>query len=288
MESGYEPGLPEAGMNRRPHLLHLLIGALAVLWVLPFVWMVCASVKAPADVFAATFLPWDGLSRLTLDNYRALLGDFPFLGWLLNSLFLASAQTVIVVLLASLGGFALATYRFRGRTTVTALLLLTLLVPGQVLLPSTYELVSAFGWIDSYAAILVPGALSVFGLLLFRAAMSGVPAELLHAARIDGASELRLWWDIALPSVRPTVGAFTLMSFTGTWNSFLWPQIVLQDESRYHLPIGMTSLIGLPEHDVPYGLLMAGTLLSILPVVALFAVLHRDFHTGVMTGAVKG
>jgi ABC-type glycerol-3-phosphate transport system permease component len=275
-------------VKRRPHVLQLLVVTAAALWLLPFVWLVCASFKAPADFFSASFLPWNDLGRLTLDNYRLLLGNFPFLAWLLNSLFLASAQTVIVVLLSSLGGFALATYRFRGRGVVITVMLLTLLVPGQVLLPSTYELVNHFGWIDSYAAILVPGAISVFGMLLFRAAMGAVPSELLHAARIDGAGELRLWWDIALPSVRPTVGAFTLMSFTATWNSFLWPQIVLQDESRYHLPIGMTSLIGLPEHDVPYGLLMAGTLLSVLPVVALFAVLHRDFHTGVMTGAVKG
>jgi ABC-type glycerol-3-phosphate transport system permease component len=275
-------------MSRRPHVLQLTICAIAALWLLPFAWMVCASFKAPADFFSSTFLPWGDLGRLTLDNYRALLGNFPFFGWLLNSLFLASVQTVVVVLLSSLGGFALATYRFRGRGWMVALMLLTLMVPGQVLLPSTYELVNSFGWIDSYLAILVPGAMSVFGILLFRATMSAVPPELLHAARIDGAGELRLWWDIVLPSVRPTVGAFTLMSFTGTWNSFLWPQIVLQDESRYHLPIGMTSLVGLPEHDVPYGLLMAGTLLSILPVVALFALLHRDFHTGVMTGAVKG
>lgn len=275
-------------MSRRPYLLQLLVCACALLWLLPFVWMVCASFKSPADFFSSTFLPWHDLGRVTLDNYRALFASFPFFGWLLNSLFLASAQTVIVVLLSSLGGFALAHYRFRGRTTMVAVLLLMLLVPGQVLLPSTYELVNALGWIDSYTAILVPGAISVFGILLFRAAMSAVPPELLHAARIDGAGELRLWWDIALPSVRPTVGAFTLMSFTGTWNSFLWPQIVLQDEDKYHLPIGLTSLVGLPEHDVPYGLLMAGTLLSILPVMALFVLLHREFNAGVVSGAVKG
>jgi ABC-type glycerol-3-phosphate transport system permease component len=267
--------------------LQLTLMALAVLWLLPFVWMLCASVKPQAEFFRSTFLPWGNLGALTLDHFRALLGDRPFLTWLLNSLFLASAQTVVVVLLSSLGGFALAVYRFRGRSAVVWVMLLTLMIPGQVLLPSTYELVNALGWIDHYAALLVPGAVSVFGILLFRAAMSAVPMELLHAARIDGASELRLWWDIALPSLRPTVGAFTLVSFTATWNSFLWPQIILQDEAKYHLPIGVTSLMGLPEHDVPYGVLMAGTLLSILPVVLLFAVLHRDFHTGVAAGTVK-
>ncbi len=272
----------------RPHLLQVVLIGLAALWLVPFVWMLCASVKAPGDFFSYTFLPWGHLDRLTLANYSGLITQRPFLTWMLNSLFIASVQTVVVVLLSSLAGFALAKYHFRGRRAIMVMMLATLLVPGQVLLPATYELVHNLGWIDSYAAILVPGALSVFGIFLFRAAIAAVPDELMHAARIDGAGELRLWWDIALPSVRPSVGAFTLMSFTGTWNSFLWPQIVLQDENKYHLPIGMTSLTGLPEHDVPYGMLMAGTLLSVLPVIALFALLHRDFHTGMMTGAVKG
>jgi ABC-type glycerol-3-phosphate transport system permease component len=260
----------------------------AGLWLVPLVWLLCASFKGPAEFFSSTLLPWDRLGSLTFDNYRDLFTTRPFLGWLVNSLFIASTQTVMMVLLSSLGGFALARYRFRGQGMVVALMLCTLLMPGQVLLPSTYELVRQFGWIDSYFAILVPGAVSVFGILLFRAAMQAIPDELFHAARIDGAGELRLWWDIALPSVRPMVGVFTLMSFTGSWNSFLWPQIVLQDEAKYHLPIGLTSLMGLPQQDVPYGMLMAGTVLSVLPVIALFAMLHRDFTAGVMTGAVKG
>jgi ABC-type glycerol-3-phosphate transport system permease component len=270
-------------MKRTPWVMQMLLCALALVWLLPVLWMAAASLKPTSEFFRTTFLPLDP-TRWTLDHYRALLVDLPFLTWLVNSLFLASAQTVLVVLVSSLAGFALATYRFNGRSLVTTTLLLTLLVPGQVLLPSTYALVASFGWIDHYAAILVPGMLSVFGILWFRVAMSGVPNELLAAARLDGASELRLWWDIALPWVRPMVAVFTLMSFTTTWNAVLWPQIVVQDEGRYHLPIGLTSLIGLPERDVPYGLVMAGTLLAILPVVALFALLHRDFAAGVRGG----
>jgi ABC-type glycerol-3-phosphate transport system permease component len=267
-------------MKRTPWLVQVLLGGLALVWVTPVWWMIAASLKPTSEFFRTTFLPLDP-TRWTLDHYRTLLGELPFLTWLINSLFLASAQTVLVVLVSSLAGFALASYRFRGRALVTTLLLVTLLVPGQVLLPSTYALIAELGWIDHYAAILVPGALSVFGILWLRTAMSGIPAELLAAARLDGASELRLWWDIALPSVRPMVAVFALMSFTTSWNTFLWPQIVIQDESRYHLPIGLTSLIGLPERDVPYGLVMAGTLLAIVPVVALFALLERDFSAGV-------
>jgi ABC-type glycerol-3-phosphate transport system permease component len=193
-----------------------------------------------------------------------------------------------VVALSSLGGFALAKYRFRGRKALMLVMLATLLVPGQVLLLPNYEVMYALGWLDTYAAILVPSAVSVFGMFLFRQAMLSVPDELLQAGRIDGCSELRLWWEVALPIVRPMVGAYTLLSFMGAWNSFLWPQVVLQDPARYTLPIGLSNMIGLPEYQTHYGVLMAGTLLSILPVGVLFFVLQRDFVAGLASGAVKG
>ncbi len=168
------------------------------------------------------------------------------------------------------------------------IMLSTMLLPSQVLLPGSYELMYHLGWLDNYAAILVPGAVSVFGMLLFMQAMRGVPDELLQAGRVDGCSEFRLWWEVALPIVRPMTGAFTLLAFMAAWNSFLWPAIVLQTQTKYTLPIGLTNMIGLPEYQTPYGVLMAGTLLSILPVVILFFALQRDFISGLSTGAVKG
>ena len=134
----------------------------------------------------------------------------------------------------------------------------------------------------------MPGAVSVFGIFLFMQSMRLVPDELLHAARVDGCSELRLWWEIALPIVRPMIGAYTLLSFIANWNSFLWPQIILQSERKYTLPIGLANMMGLPEFQAPYGVLMAGTLLSILPVAVLFFVLQKDFIAGLTSGAVKG
>src|SRR5439155_14132245 len=159
---------------------------------------------------------------------------------------------------------------------------------SQVLLPSSYELMYKIGWLDSYAAIIVPGAVSVFGMFLFMQAMKTVPDELLQAGRVDGCSELRLWWEVALPIVRPMIGAYTLLSFMGAWNSFLWPQIVLQSQNKYTLPVGLTNMLGLPEYQTPYGVLMTGTFLSIVPVAILFFILQRDFITGLASGAVKG
>ena len=269
--------------------LHATLLAAAAVMLLPFAWLICASFKRGEDLFTYTFLPWDDLGRLTLDNYRALFADHPFGSWMLNSVFLASTHTVLVVTLSSMAGFALAKYRFRGRRLVMLAMLCTMLIPGVVLLPGSYELILRIGWIDSYLAILVPSAVSVFGSFLFRQAMlEGVRDELLEAARVDGCSELRLWWEVALPAVRPMTGAFTLMSFLAMWNSFLWPQVVLQDEGKYHLPIGLANLLNLPQYRSDYGLLMAGTVLSVLPVVVLFALLQREFIAGLTSGAVKG
>jgi lactose/L-arabinose transport system permease protein len=129
---------------------------------------------------------------------------------------------------------------------------------------------------------------SVFGIFLFMQSMKQVPDELLAAGRVDGCSELRLWWDVALPIVRPMIGAFTLLNFIANWNSFLWPQIILQDSSKYLLPIGLANMMSQGESQRSDGVLMAGTLLSILPVVVLFFVLQRDFIAGLASGAVKG
>jgi ABC-type glycerol-3-phosphate transport system permease component len=293
---------PSIGQQRRglagSIALHAVLVLLALVSLTPFLWLIAATFKTNAAMFSYLLLPLQThavvvegqppVQMLTFENYIVLFRDKPFLTWLLNSLFLSSLNTAIVVTLASLGGFALAKYRFAGKKPLMLMMLATMVIPGQVLLPSSYELMYHFGWLNSYAAILVPGAVSVFGMFLFMQAMKSVPDELLQCGRIDGCSELRLWWEVALPIVRPMIGAFTLLTFMGSWNSFIWPQIVLQDPKLYTLPIGLANLIGLPTDTTPYGMLMAGTLLSILPVVILFFILQRDFIAGLASGAVKG
>jgi ABC-type glycerol-3-phosphate transport system permease component len=268
-------------------LLHLLLIALAAMAVLPLLWLICAAFKSTGDLLSSTLLPWRHLDRLTLDNFRRL-GDQPFARWLVNSIFLSSLHTVLVVTLSSLGGFALAKYEFHGKRPIMLIMLGTMLLPSQVLVPGSYELMYHLHWIDSYLAIIVPGAVSAVGIILFRQAMLNVPDELLQSGRLDGCSELRLWWEIALPVVRPMIGAYTLLSFLSEWNSFLWPQIILQNEAKYTLPIGLNSLTGLPEYQHNYGIVMAATLVSILPVALLFFALQRDFISGLASGAVKG
>ena len=266
--------------------VHVVLVALACGAVLPFAWVLCAAFKTPVDLAASTLLPWHHLDRLTLENFRRLR-EFPLWRWAINSMFLASTHTVLVVTLGSLGGFALAKYEFAGKRFLTLIMLATLLLPPQVFLPGSYELINHLGWLDSYLAIIVPGAVSVFGIFLFRQAMLGVPDELLQCARLDGCSELRLWWEIALPLVRPMIGAYTLMAFLAEWNSFLWPQIVLQNEAKYTLTIGLNSLMGLTEYQYRYGVLMAATLLAVAPVAILFFALQGEFVSGLVEGSER-
>jgi ABC-type glycerol-3-phosphate transport system permease component len=267
--------------------IHVMLAIAAGVSLVPFVWLLCASVKTGDDLFKYTFLP-PAVRRLTIENYALLFKKQFFDRWVINTIFLASVQTILVVALASLGGFALAKYNFRFKKPLQGIMLATMLLPSQVLLPSMYELMNKFGWMNSYWSIIVPGAVSVFGMFLFRQAMQGVPDELLNAARVDGCSELRLWWEIALPVVRPMIGAFTLMSFLAAWNSFLWPSIMLEEQGKYTLTMGLANMAAMNQYQTQYGVLMAGTCLSVLPVMVLFFAMQKDFIAGLTTGAVKG
>lgn len=268
-------------------LLNVLLWSLALCAIGPLLWLAAAAFKQGPDLLTWSFLPWPHLDRLTLDNFRILWTDHPFGAWFVNSLFLASTQTLIATLLCSLGGFALARYRFYGKRLIYALMLLTVLVPSQVTLGGLYELMDRLGWVNTWSAILLPGAVSVFGLFLFRQALVGISEDLLDAARMDGCSEWRLWWSIAMPMVRPMTGAFVLLSFLATWNAYLWPQIILQDPARFTLPLGLANLLATPGARIEFGVLMAGTLVSLAPVMILFALANRELIPDLSRGGGK-
>jgi ABC-type glycerol-3-phosphate transport system permease component len=154
------------------------------------------------------------------------------------------------------------------------------------MLAPLYELICGLRLADTHVGLIVPGMVSVFGMFLFRQSMLQIPDEMVEAARVDGCSEFGVYWNIAVPVSRPMIGAFCLLSFMTTWNSFLWPQIILNTRDKFTLPIALNQMINLYEQD--YGVLMAGTLLSILPVMVLFFALQREFIAGLTAGAVKG
>jgi multiple sugar transport system permease protein len=259
------------------------LGGMACIMLAPLAWLICAAFKDSDDMFHYTFAS----PNPTLANFRYLLElDPPFYTYVINSVFVSSALVLLQLFFSSLAGFALAKYEFRGKRTLMVVMLSTMMIPGQILLAPMYDLLYRVGLIDTYWALTIPGAVSVFGIILFRQSMMQIPNDLLDAGRIDGCSEFRVYWDIVLPVSRPMIGAFTLISFMGAWNSFLWPQIVLNTRARFTLPVALNEMIGIYTQD--YGTLMAGTLVSILPVALLFFLLQKEFLAGLTAGAVKG
>ncbi len=271
-------------MKRRlvaiPLYAALVLGT--VVTMTPIVWLVAAALKGPDDLFHYLFFS----PRPSLHNFRVLFREVDFLRFFMNSVYYSGVSVLVQLFFASLGGFALAKYQFRGKRAIVIMMLSTMMIPGYVLLAPLYALIYRFGLMDSLLGLIVPGAVSVFGMFLFRQSMLGIPNDLLQAGRIDGCGEFRLYWDIALPVSRPMTGAFCLIAFMGAWNSFLWPQLILHTKERFVLPIALNQMVGMYSRE--YGTLMAGTLLSILPVIVLFFILQKEFISGLTAGAIKG
>jgi ABC-type glycerol-3-phosphate transport system permease component len=187
---------------------------------------------------------------------------------------------------SSMGGFALAKYRFTGRVPLMTFMLASMTIPGVVLTAPNFKVIFELGWMDTYLALLIPVAVSVFGIFLYRQAiLGGVPDDLVEAGRVDGCSEFRIYLQLVMPLVRPVTGAFCLISFLGAWNSFLAPNVYLQSQRKLTLPPVLNQYIG--EYAQHYGVFLAGTLLAIVPPAVLFFALQREFIAGLTSGAVK-
>ncbi|HWA08370.1 MAG TPA: carbohydrate ABC transporter permease [Opitutaceae bacterium] len=273
--------------------VYVVLTLCAVVMALPFAWIVTSSLKTKQDFFTSRFLPagdgflgvaWD---RLTLANYTQLFTQLGIPRALLNSLFYASVTSVLATLCCAMGGYALAKYEFRGRGLLTAIVLAALIIPPPLLLAPGYKLLWQLGLLNSYAGLILPALTPAFGVFLFRQAMlNGVPSELIDAARIDGAGEGRIFFTVALPLVRPMMGAFLLITFVGAWNNFIGPQVILQTPELFPLSVALNNLKGV--YGTEYGLITAGTVVSVAPVMCLFLLLQREFISGLTAGAVKG
>ncbi len=265
-------------------LIYTVLLIVSVLMLMPLFWLLNKTFTAHGEFFEYQLVTPPG--EMTTGNFDTLFSAIPFLRFMLNSIFIAGCSVMVQLFFSSLGGFALAKYEFRGKRMLIFLMLATLMIPGEVMLAPLFGLIYDLGMMNSYAGVIIPGMVSVFGMFLFRQSMLQIPDELLQSARIDGCSEFGIWWRMALPVSRPMIGAFCLIAFMGSWNSYIWPQIILHSESLYPLPIGVSQMVGTYRED--YGALMAGTLLSILPVVGLFFLLQKEFISGLTSGAVKG
>jgi multiple sugar transport system permease protein len=273
-------------MNRRTKsaLVHGVLIAGGALTLFPLFWMVSASFMASGE--ATTFPPHLVPAAPTLNQYRELFVRLRLGRALFSSTVVAVAVTVLSVFLNSMAGYAFAKLRFRGRDRLFGLLLIALVIPPQVGMLPLFLLMKQLHLINSYWGAIIPSLATVFGIFLVRQFMLGIPQELLEAARIDGASELRIYWSIVLPLARPILATLATFMFMSTWNDFMWPLIVLSDQSHYTLPVALANLSG--EHVLDVELMMAGAVLTVLPVLLLFIVLQRHYIAGLMAGSVKG
>src|SRR4051812_18295032 len=272
-----------------------ILACVGTVMLMPFAWLICAAFKDPAAMNDYTFFPPPSQvshETVNLENLKTLFtqtntvqGPVSFWTYIFNSIFLASAGTFISLVFSSMGGYAMAKYRFRGRSSVMTFMLASLTIPGVALLAPNFEVIWRIGWMDTYKALLIPGAVSVFGIFLYRQAMMGLPDDLIEAGRIDGCGEFRIYLTIIMPLVRPMTGAFCLITFLAAWNAFLGPNIYLQSQSKVTLPVVVNQYVG--TYKQQYGVFLAGTLVAIIPPAVLFFALQREFISGLTSGAVK-
>lgn len=264
-------------------LLHavLVIGAIAT--VVPLVWMISASLmpQGEASAYPPRFIP----SSITLENYRQLFVRLDIGRSLLNSTLIALTVTLLSLLINSMAGYAFAKLHFSGRERIFRGLVAALAIPSQVAMLPLFLLMKYLGLVNTYWGVIIPGMSSIFGIFLIRQYMLSIPDDLLDAARIDGASELRIYWTIVLPIARPVLVTLAIFTFMGAWNDFMWPLIVLTDDSKYTLPVAVAGLVG--EHALDIELMMAGAVVTVLPVLVMFLALQRYYIAGIMAGSVK-
>ncbi len=256
----------------------------ALIVLMPLVWMVSVSFMAPGE--AAAFPPPLFPSEPTLENYRTLFGTYGIGRYLANSVLVSTLATILALLFVVPAGYAFAKLRFSGREAVFQALVAAMVVPGQIgMLPLFLEL-KAMGLVNSYAGALVPWLAGIFGIFLVRQFCLSIPTELLEAARIDGASEGLILRRIVLPALKPVLITLALFIFLGSWNDFMWPLIVLADQDLYTLPVALAALSR--EHVQDNELMMAGSVVTVFPVLVLFLALQRHYLSGLLAGSIKG
>lgn len=265
-------------------ILNLALLLLVIATALPYLFMALSAFKENSEIFGEPITLWP--HNPTINNMKALLSTVPFARWYLNTAIVAICGTLLSVLLSSLAGFAFAKYNFRFKNVLFTLMLVTILIPFQVLLVPQFQIIRTLHWFNTYQALILPSVVTAFGIFLMRQYTLGVPNELLDSARVDGASEFGIWWRVVLPLVRPGLAVLAILSFTNHWNDFFWPLIVTTEPSMFVVNLGIASLVG--PYDYQYGILLSGALLASLPVIVAFLFFQRQFLEGLTAGAVKG
>lgn len=256
-----------------------------LLFCVPVYYMVTTSFKAESEVFA---LPIHWIPHeFSPQNYPEAFAVAPFGLYFYNSLVVAVVVVLSTLFFSALAGYGFAKFSFPGKNVAFILVLSTLMIPFQVLLIPLYLLVYSLGWANNYAGLIIPGALSAFGVFMMRQFCITLPDELLDAARIDGAGEIRIFWVIVLPLLMPPLASLAIITFLGSWNNFLWPLIVVNKDYLFTLPVGMT-VFSQPLRQPYWTYIMAVSTVATIPVIIVFLLLQRYFIQGVVLSGLKG
>jgi len=260
---------------------HLALGAAAAAVCLPFVWMLITSVKVPTDIFSGSFWP----SRFAWENYPRAWQAAPFGRYFYNTAFVAVATVVLQLFTSAAAAFAFARLRFFGREVLFYIILATMMVPEEVTLVANYITLYRLGWLDTYQALIIPWGASGFSIFLLRQFFAGVPDDLEDAAKIDGCSRFGFFWRVMLPLSRPALTTVALFSLVGSWNAFTWPLVVTNSQAMRTVQVGVSYFA--QELGTNYTLLMAAATFTVVPVLLLFAAVHKQFTEGIARSGLK-
>jgi multiple sugar transport system permease protein len=274
--------------NTSKVIAFIFLAFMALIWVVPIAWAVLSSFKSDAEIITKGYrlLP----IQWVLKNYVSLLTDntsAPITKWFLNSLFISTTHTILVLIVASMAAYAYARLNFKGREVIFLVLISTMMFPSIVNLVPLYKITDFLGWINTPLAVIVPGLGGVLNIYLIRQFMLGIPKEFDEAARVEGAGEFTIYTKIILPMIRPVLTVVALFSFTGSWNDFLWPSIVFNDVEKMPLTPGLKLLQGV--YDAEFAHLMAGAVLAMIPTFIVYLFAQKYFLEGLaLSSGVKG
>lgn len=265
----------------KKQLGRLILILIASFMIIPFLYMFMTSLRVTYTAYNFNF----ALDDLTLKNYREIFYNTSFIIYFLNSLFISMSGVVLNVVFSSMAGYAFAKLEFKGREKIFFFMLLTLIIPSQVILLPLYVIMRHIGWLNTYMALILPIPTAV-GVFIMRQSILKVPGDLMGAARIDGCSEFRIFMEIVLPLIKPAIIALSIFTFIGAWNEFLWPLIATTSNSMRTLTVGMASMNA--QYSVNYGLVMAGATMTFLPSFIFYILLQKQFEEGVALSGLKG
>lgn len=271
-------------MRLRTPLTYVALGVVAILMAAPFLWLLLTSLKGDEDVFAFPPALWP--DRLHFENYAQAWATVPFGSYIVNSVLVSFASVVSNVLLASLAAFPLARMQFRGKGLFFVLVLGTMMIPEQVIMIPLYQLTLELGLINTLTGVVLPFSVNAFGIFLMRQFYLAVPKELEEAAVIDGCSPLQIWWSIFVPLSGPALATLAVFTFVGSWSSFLWPLVILQEGAKFTLPVGLSYLMG--TFSANFKFVAAGAVIAVIPVLLVYVFMQRYFIEGILSGGVKG